>query len=192
MKNETQCYMTQPSVLPMTLPKGTRSIGGSTADSEPELFFGNGYIGNWISEGAVSDIGRTIGRHGVLPARQIDWSTVPVQEPLDGELRIAPGEATQELEPVAETCRECSCPERPVLATVGELCAYCDRRRNGQTEDVIGRVMTGPGAYDGARRAARARNEAALEADRPKSTRASRELAKPHPWSCDSGAGWED
>jgi len=79
-------------------------------------------------------------------------------------------------------CRECSRPERPVVATHGELCVYCDRRSNHERPALTLREKLNEA---GARR----RNEEALAAEKPRSSKSSRELAKGHPstWPSQDG-----
>jgi hypothetical protein len=76
-----------------------------------------------------------------------------------------------------QRCRQCS-----VTATHGAHCVYCARRPN---ERELRLSMD----TDGTR--ARARNEAALAAERPRPTKSSREAEKPHPWEAWSTPGDE-
>ena len=79
----------------------------------------------------------------------------------------------------AKHCRECSRPERPVMATHGELCVYCDERSK---ESMCDRYLTD--CYP-ANVEARERLAAFDKRNAPRQTAESRELAKPHPWECD-------
>jgi len=92
---------------------------------------------------------------------------------------------------LVQTCRECSTAERQVRATEGSLCAYCNHRnceaRNiGPTWDPRSNTDGHPMSV-----AARARNEAALQAERPRVTRQSREMGRAHPWDAWSTAADE-
>jgi hypothetical protein len=79
-------------------------------------------------------------------------------------------------------CRGCSSP-----ATKSAWCAYCFNR-DGEDENIdeMARQRTDekPGQV-----AARARNEAALAAEKPRATKSSREAALPHPWEAWSVPG---
>ncbi len=88
-------------------------------------------------------------------------------------------------------CRECSRPERPIAATHGELCVYCNHSKEGcqhvsrRDADVLtAAAMRNDDAHPG-EAAARARLAAADRKAQPRQTAESRMLALPHPWECD-------
>jgi hypothetical protein len=86
-----------------------------------------------------------------------------------------------------EKCRRCS-----GRAVRDGFCGYCygsaDYADQAERDRVISRCMEAEARNAGG---ARARNESALAADRPRSTKASREAAKPHPWEAWSTASEE-
>jgi hypothetical protein len=92
----------------------------------------------------------------------------------------------------APECRECSRPERPIAATHGELCVYCNHALAGakrgklfeQRETANAHVILyANGSEDD--KGARARLAAADRKATPRATAESRMLALPHPWECD-------
>lgn len=90
--------------------------------------------------------------------------------------------------PAAPECRECSRPERPIAATHGELCVYCDHSKEGgihisQTgaDAITAAAMLNEETHPG-EAAARARMSAADRKATPRATAESLMLALPHPW----------
>ena len=78
--------------------------------------------------------------------------------------------------PTAPECRECSRPERPIAATHGELCVYCEHKRDDG-------IFT-DGVTEQRNADARVRMAAADRKAQPRPTAESRMLALPHPWEC--------
>jgi len=78
--------------------------------------------------------------------------------------------------PAAPECRECSRPERPIAATHGDLCVYCEHKQDDG-------IFT-DGATEQRNADARARLAAADRKAQPRATAESRMLALPHPWEC--------
>ena len=79
--------------------------------------------------------------------------------------------------PAAPECRECSRPERPIAATHGELCVYCEHKQDDG-------IFT-DGVTEGRNAAARSRMAAVDRKAQPRATAENRMLALPHPWECD-------
>ena len=99
--------------------------------------------------------------------------------------------------PLVPECRECSRPERPIAATHGELCVYCDHALQGANKRIEGEppryrrreaatahVLLYTNGLD-ADKQARARLAAAERKAKPPATAESRMLALPHPWETD-------
>jgi hypothetical protein len=95
---------------------------------------------------------------------------------------------------MTEYCRECSKPERLVLATHGELCVYCDHnslRFGGCRMLRVAVEMARDGATNDRSLpeniAARERLAAFDKSNAPRQTADSKMLALPHPWKSDEG-----
>jgi len=103
--------------------------------------------------------------------------TIPAPPICDDPPRSHEAELSRAVARLAPECRECSRPERPIAATMGDECCYCHLRVYGSEKNQR-RMMDLKGAD------ARARMDAADRKAQPRATAESRMLALPHPWEC--------
>jgi hypothetical protein len=211
---------TRPDPLPQTLPIGTlvqhggdAYIATSTLRLDPGV---HAYRGDFRATEGVTHYRETF-----VPVDWIDWVSVPAlvpvdreqlhigvdlafeadrcsfcrdpfsqHDPCDGSMHrscaalVARRDSERSVEAAtAACCSECAAP----IPRSQVRCDYCGKRLGGYPEAIIARRMDGlPEQL-----AARSRNAAALEAERPRPTARSRELAKGHPASWPSQVGEE-